>query len=380
MTPTDRSPIAALVAVLLALTAGACGRTSTATPDGDPATPDTTATSSPGPQSGVSPSPAATTTTVEATPSPDGGSVGPALTDAELAELRVNEIGRVLVMEWHDIGTEDSRWDNALSTFEAQLRELYDRGYRPISVEEFATGRFDIPAGTSPVLLTFDDSYRQHFHFAEDGSTPHPDSAVGILEQMARDHPDWRARAVFSFYWPVPFRDTDREVIEHKLRYLVEHGFDLANHTYNHDDLSEMTDEEVQANLARAEAELADVVGPDHRVRAMTLTQGIWPQNRELAVRGEANGFRYEHDIVFLVGFMPTRSPHHVEYDPMEVQRVQAYVPEFRKWIDWLDEEPGRRLISDGDPDTVTYPSSFADVAAPLEGLEVRTYDAPSAD
>ncbi|MBW3561845.1 MAG: polysaccharide deacetylase family protein [Actinobacteria bacterium] len=286
----------------------------------------------------------------------------------------MNEIGRVLVMEWHDIGDVDSRWDNALSTFRAQLQELYDRGYRPVSVEEFATGRFDIPIGTTPVLLTFDDSYRQHFHFAEDGVTPHPDSAVGILEEMERQDPTWRALAVFSFYWPVPFRDTDRDVIERKLRYLVEHGYDLANHTYNHDDLSKLTDPKVQSNLARAEAELAAVVGDDYRVRAMTLTQGIWPQNHDLAVRGEADGFRYEHDVVLLVGFMPTRSPNHVEYDPMQVQRVQAYVPEFRKWVDWLDAEPGRRFVSDGDLDTVTFPSDFADVAAPRPGLTVRTY------
>lgn len=360
-----------LLAAVLALGAGACsnGASRAAAPPTAASTPTPSPTGA-APQSGPSGS-----------PSPTGGATEdaePALADAELAELGVNEIGRVLVVEWHDIGDTDSRWDNSLSTFRAQLRELYDRGYRPVSVEEFATGRFDIPAGTSPVLLTFDDSYRQHFHFAEDGTTPHPDSAVGILEAMEREDPTWRARAVFSFYWPVPFRDTDRDVIERKLRYLVEHGYDLANHTYNHDDLSVLTDEEVQANLAKAESELLAVVGEGYRIKAMTLTQGIWPQNRELAVRGEADGFRYEHDVVFLVGFMPTRSPNHVEYDPTQVQRVQAYVPEFRKWVDWLDAEPGRRFISDGDPGTVTYPADFADVAAPRPGLTVRTYQAPA--
>lgn len=377
----DRRYVPIVVALALSTVIAACGGPSTAAPEaetttGDPSASAVRSDARTGGTSAPSPSASAPTATGPSTEEPSSAT----LSDAELADLGVNEIGRVLVVEWHDIGTEDSRWDNALSTFRAQLEELHERGYRPISVEEFATGRFDIPAGTSPVLLTFDDSYRQHFHFAEDGTTPHPDSAVGILEQMEREDPTWRARAVFSFYWPVPFRDTDRELIERKLRYLVEDGFDLANHTYNHDNLAELDDAGVVANLARAEAELADVVGPDHRIRAMTLTQGIWPRNRELAVRGEADGFRYEHDIVFLVGFMPTRSPHHVDYDPMEVQRVQAYVPEFRKWVDWLDEEPGRRLVSDGDPDTVTYPSTFADVAAPRDGLQVRTYEPPSSD
>lgn len=337
-------------------------------PDGEPATPDRDGTlAGPSPATDASrgsPSPPA--------PTPSPSPAGP--TDAELADLGVNELGRVLVVEWHQIKERDGRWENSLSTFRAQLRELHDRGYRPISVEEFIEGTFPIPAGTSPVLLTFDDSHKEHFFFAEDGVTPHPDSVVGILQAMEERDPTWRARALFSFYWPVPFRETDRELIERKLRWLVEHDFDLSNHTYTHDNLAKMTDEEVVANLARAEAELAEVV-PDYRVRSITLTQGIWPKNPDLAMAGEWNGFRYDHDIALEVGFMPTRSPHHAGYDPRAVQRVQAWVPELRKWVEWLDAEPGRRLVSDGDPTTVTYPASFRDVAAPRDGFAVRVYE-----
>lgn len=339
-----------------------------APPGGQAATPDPGGTRV-GPWAPPEPSPPpAPSPTPSPSPSPAG------LSDAELAGLGVNEVGRVLVVEWHQIKDRDGRWENSLSTFRAQLRELHARGYRPISVEEFIEGTFPIPPGTSPVLLTFDDSYKEHFFFAEDGVTPHPDSVVGILEAMEDQDPTWRARALFSFYWPVPFRETDRELIERKLRWLVEHDFDLSNHTYTHDNLAEMTDEEVVANLARAEAELAEVV-PDYRVRSITLTQGIWPKNPDLAMAGQWKGFAYDHDIALEVGFMPTRSPHHAEYDPRAVQRVQAWVPELRKWVEWLDAEPGRRFVSDGDPATVTYPASFGDVAAPREGFAVRVYD-----
>lgn len=325
----------------------------------------------------ASPSPSASPSalaTPAPSPSPSSSTAVTALEDAELAELGVNEVGRIPVIMWHDIGDEDTRYGNSMSTFLAQLQELSDRGYRPISAAELATGRIDLPAGLSPVLLTFDDSYKEHMYFAEDGVTPHPDSVVGILQRMEREDPTWRARAVFSFFWPVPFRETDQDLITAKLRYLVEHGFDLANHTYHHDNLREMTDAEVEQNLAAAEAELAARVGDDYRVRVMTLTQGIWPENRELAMRGSANGFTYEHDFALEVGFMPTRSPHHVEFDPMNVMRVQSYVPEFDLWIDWLDAEPGRRYISDGDPETVAYPEGFAEVAAPRDGMRARPY------
>lgn len=361
---------------LIALTAAAA-LTSACGAGGEAGEQAATATSEPAGSATTPATEPTTTDSAEPSPTPTepvASPAAPALSDAELAELGVNELGRVLVMEWHKIQDADGRWENSLATFKAQLQELHAKGYRPISVEEFIEGTFPIPAGTSPVLLTFDDSYREHFAFAEDGVTPDPDSVVGILEAMEAEDPTWRARAHFAFYWPVPFRDTDREVIEAKLRYLVDNGYDLSNHTYNHDNLRELSDTEVVENLAKAEKELAAVVGDDYRVRSITLTQGIWPENPELALTGTWEGFTYQHDIALEVGFMPTRSPHHVDYDPTSVQRVQAYVPEFEKWMAWLDEAPDRRFVSDGDPTTVTYPASFEEVAAPRPGFEPRVY------
>ncbi|MBW3662226.1 MAG: polysaccharide deacetylase family protein [Actinobacteria bacterium] len=362
----------ALLAATGALATGCGGGAEPAAPVASEAA----AVASPTPTATRAPSPALAPT---ASPTPDRSSqptegTGPDLTDERAAQLGVNELGRVLVVQWHKIQDVDGRWENSIATFRAQLRVLYERGYRPVSASEFIEGTFPIPAGTTPVLLTFDDSYKEHLYFGPDGSTPDPDSVVGILQAMEAEDPTWRARAVFSFYWPYPFRETDRDLIERKLRYLVANGFDLANHTYTHDDLSELSDADVVANLARAEAELAAVVGDDYHVRVMTLTQGIWPQNPDLALRGEHDGFAYEHDIALEVGFMPTRSPHHVEYDRRSVQRVQAFVEEFDKWVAWLDEEPGRRFVSDGDATVVTYPSDWSDVAAPRDGFLVRTY------
>lgn len=308
----------------------------------------------------------------EHTPEPEPEPEEPALSDEELAELGVNEVGRVLVMEWHEIGDQDGRWSNSRETFRAQIAELYERGYRPVTTEEFIDGSFPIPAGTTPVLLTLDDSYKSHLWFGDDGR-PHPDSVVGMLEAFSAEHPDWRATAAFYIYWPVPFRETDRELIEEKIRWLTDNGYEIGNHTYGHDDMSELDADGVQETLGKAQAEIEKIV-PGYRLRTLSLTFGIWPQDRDLAVSGAHDGTSYEHDLVLLVGFMPTRSPHHVEYDPTQVQRVQAYVPEFRKWVDWMDDAPGRRFISDGDPDVVTFPETYADVASPRAGSEARTY------
>ncbi len=314
------------------------------------------------------------TTTMVASPRPSPSPVPaePELGDDDLAALGVNEIGRVLVVEWHEIGARDGRWENSRETFREQIAELYERGYRPVTVAEFAEGRFPIPAGTSPVLLTFDDSYRSHLHLDDDGD-PHPDSVVGILEAFSDEHPDWRATAAFYPYWPVPFREAD--VVDEKLAWLVDNGYELGNHTHSHADLSGLPPDEVQRELALAQAEVEQRI-PGYRLRSYSLTFGSWPDDRELAVGGSHDGHDYQHDLVLLVGFMPTRSPHHVEYDPTQVQRVQAYVPEFRRWVEWLDGEPWRRFVSDGDPGTVTYPAHMEDVAAPMDDRDVRVYEA----
>ncbi len=364
----DRGLRLRAVLAALAVIGAACGAPGPATTQ--PAQP-AAAGASPSP----SPSPSPTPSPEE---EPEEEPEEPRLSDGELAELGVNEVGRVLVMEWHDVEDQDSRWANSRETFRAQIAELYERGYRPVTTEEFASGTMPIPEGTTPVLLTFDDSYRSHLWFGDDGE-PHPDSVVGILEDFSEENPDWRATAVFYIYWPVPFRETEREVIESKLRWLVDNGYEIGNHSHTHEDLSALDDTGVRETLGKAQAEIEAVI-PGYRLRSLSLPFGLWPDDPATAVSGAFEGTTYEHDLVLLVGFMPTRSPHHAEYDPTQVQRVQAYVPEFRKWVGWMDDEPGRRFVSDGDPATVTYPTSHADVATPRDGFEVRIYEAPAAD
>ena len=147
--------------------------------------------------------------------------------------MTVNELGRVLVSEWHQIGADsDGDYQNTLETFREQLQYLYDHDFRPVTTREYADGTFPIPAGTSPVLLTFDDARPDHFQWGPDGQTPDPDSVVGILEAFAATHDDWRTTGVFAYNWP-PFGDWgDDEEVARKLNYLVEQGFEPVSYTH----------------------------------------------------------------------------------------------------------------------------------------------------
>lgn len=372
-----RTPAAALtVAGLLALGLAGCASDGGADADEASATPAPVATpaATSAPSAVPSPSPAPTPSPSPASaPSPE-----PAMTDEELAALGVNEVGRVLVGEWHVIGDADGEYRTSRETFREQLQTLYDRGYRPVTQQEFIDGTFPIPLGTSPVLLTFDDSTRGQFALDEDG-VPVADTAVGIIEQFAAAHPDWRATAVFGFNFPDPFGDGD---FARKLQWLVDNGYELSNHSLGHQNLSTLGSSEVVANLAENQARLHEAV-PGTPVPSLTLPLGIWPDDRDVAITGTGpDGTTYQHDLVYLVGSDPTRSPHHVDFDPAAIQRVPAHAvvgtgPEwFWDWLDRLEDE-SLRFVSDGDPDLVTFPADLADVADIASTFQARQYGSP---
>ena len=365
-------PVAAMFAVAAVLLQGCSSAESPA----DPATP-TTAPSATGATDAATPTPPTTSTP---TPTPTPTPTAAALTDQELADLAVNEVGRVMVSEWHKIGAEaDGDYANTLETFRAQLDYLYDNGLRPVTAAEYAAGTFPIPAGASPVVLTFDDSYLEHLMWADDGVTPHPDSVVGILEAFAAEHEDWRATAVFAFNWP-PFGVSSDDEIRAKLTYLLDNGFELSNHTMNHEYLSRVSAQEVQDELGGNLARARELV-PEATAATLTLPFGLRPDDESLLASGvSSDGTSYSHDLVFEVGWMPDNSPHHVDYDPMSVMRVQAHGPwgpddlDWWDWVDWLEGEPNRKFISDGDPATVTYPAGFEEVADVEGDFTIRTY------
>ena len=285
-----------------------------------------------------------------------------------------------MVSEWHIIGADaDGDYKNTLDTFRSQLQYLYDHDLRPVTAAEYADSSFPIPAGTAPVVLTFDDSSPNHFAWAADGVSPDPDSVVGILEEFAATHDDWRATAVFAINWP-PFGTTDPDAIQAKLQYLVDNGYEISNHTMTHANLSDLDPQAAQDEMAGIVANVQELV-PDAPVTTLTLPFGIRPADDALAIDGTGSeGTTYHHDLVFEVGWQPDSSPNHVDYDPTSVMRVPAHGPwgpddlDWWDWVDWLDNEPNRKFISDGDPATVTYPAGFEEVAAVPEGMTARTY------
>src|SRR6476660_9098188 len=78
-----------------------------------------------------------------------------------------NLLGRVPILEYHLIAEQDSRWGRLRDGFRRDLELLYQRGYRPITVAQLIDKSFDLPAGMSPVVFTFDDASPGQFRYVE---------------------------------------------------------------------------------------------------------------------------------------------------------------------------------------------------------------------
>lgn len=270
-------------------------------------------------------------------------------------------------MEWHDVDKVDGRWTTSTETFKTQLQQMYDAGLRPVTVADFVAGRFNVEAGKTPVVLTFDDSFKSHLFFGPNGK-PDPNSVVGMLENFAASHKGWKATAVFYVYYPAPFRES--ALVSKKLHYLVDNGFEVGNHSLGHDNLSTFDDEGVQKSLGGLQKKIDETL-PKYRLASLALPYGTWPKNRALAVTGDFEGKRYWHDVIFLVGDMPAIGPFDERYDPTKVMRVQAY--EFDKWMKWMQMD-GRRFVSDGDPKTIAYPQDTKFTVRKVSGLHPVSY------
>jgi hypothetical protein len=75
-----------------------------------------------------------------------------------LSGLPPNELGEIMVLEYHRLGEHGRRVGASAENFQRDLETLYARGYRPVLMRDVVRGHIDVPAGTTPVVFTIDDS------------------------------------------------------------------------------------------------------------------------------------------------------------------------------------------------------------------------------
>lgn len=275
-----------------------------------------------------------------------------------------NEMGQVMILEYHLIGYPEAQWRRTPEHFRDDLRMLYQNGYYPVPLADFVNRRLKVPAGKTPFVLAFDDSSAGQLRFFKQGDqwTVDPECAVGIMEQFKKEHPDFPLTA--TFYVLPAIKPGLRlfgqeEYIGAKLKFLVQRGYEIGNHSYWHQNLGKTDDEGVQKQLALAVKAIQSYL-PGYTIHSLALPLGVHPKNRALETDGEYQGIRYHHDSVLLVGSGSAPSPYSTVFNPLRLERVQAgdtpwgpgaYVKLYKK-------DPALRYISDGNPGLLSVPKN----------------------
>lgn len=302
--------------------------------------------------SAVSVSSAAVSTAGEATTTV----AAEAVTAARAKEIGANELGRIPVLMYHLVGTGQSHLTPDQFRFHIAL--LRSHGFYPTTVREMVEGTMEIPAGKSPVVLTFDDSSPGQYRMLDDG-TLDPDCAVGIL----RAEVEWGMWAPKATFFPLLAKNGGNilfgspESAQTKLRSLVEWGYEIGSHGVTHLDFSKASAAQVKEELAESQAQLESLIGGGYEVFTLSPPYGEYPSDRSLLLSGEHKGQTYEYRAVVMAWGESSPSPFSSEFDVTRIPRITSAAPESVKKLlkYWNDHRP-LLYVSDGDTGTITFP------------------------
>ena len=281
-----------------------------------------------------------------------------------------NEVGQILVLEYHVFTTDPSqagRWVRTIDQFRADLQWLYVHDFAVVPLRDVFLNRIAAPKGKHPVVLTFDDGTAGQFRFLPqpDGSLRvDPNSAVGVLEAMFASHPDFGRGGHFAVLpfncFHVPDEPDQEPYCQDKLRWLDAHGYSVGNHTAGHTDLHDVDDATFKSTIGDAIA-WAGASAPHASADILTLPFGNYPDGAKHPeqMRWLREGFTYNGQPVRLLGALmvgggPAPSPDSVLWDPFKVPRIQASDAVLAHWEDYCVANADLLYTSDGDPNTIT--------------------------
>ena len=276
------------------------------------------------------------------------------------AQPAANELGRVMILEYHKIDYPEERWTRTPENFRRDLETLYTRGYRLQSLNDLLDRKITVAAGFTPVVLTFDDSSPGQFRYiAQNGSVEiDPKCAVGVLEAFIKERPDFGRAATF---YVLPGASRPNKLFnqpEHegrKLQFLVSRGYEIGNHTLWHANLGKYPEPVVRQQIAEAQQWIHRHV-PDYRIRTIALPHGVYPKDLGWALTGSAKGSTYNHDAILMVAGGAAPSPFSEKFDPAHLPRIQAVERDLAYWLSYFDKHPEERFVSDGDTASITVP------------------------
>ncbi len=307
----------------------------------------------------------------------------------------VDELNSVPILMYHRIydmtneetgytggNVDPDGYNRTCEAFEADLESYYQMGYRMIRLTDYVDGKIDTEFGYSPLILTFDDGIRDVvLEGFEDDGTPifDPTCAIGILEKMKDKYPDYHVTATFFVNQGLFENGEDDAAV---LRWMVDNGYDIGNHTWDHAHLNECTPEEIEFQVGSVYKLLQDII-PGRFVNIVALPFGApesitneTPQYQKI-FRGSYEGLNYTTKAALLCAWTRSFSPFHKDYDVTAIRRIRGYDnngEDFDIAYNFAELNSGARYISDGDPDTIVIHKEDEEWLKDTHGHEVITY------
>ncbi len=298
------------------------------------------------------------------------------LTTAEMASLKVNELGAIMIVRYGRIG-EEGKESRSPENLRRDLQLLYQQGYRCIPLSDLLSGDIKTGPGFTPLVITFWGADPGQVRFLEDGSAElDPRCALGVLEDFGREHPDFGMTATF-FLGKQLFGQESHQ--KEKLAMLKKKGYGLG-----------VTVEPEAARLKDSQDALTAVAAVISAIRRhlpeFSPECALFPQEwREI---GDDMGMEIpvEGGIVRLRAVLydngkPVASPYDSSFDPARLEAIRVVDPSMDSgglyhWLRYFSENPERRFVSDGSPSTVTVPRHmvFRTDRERMGGRRLRNY------
>lgn len=312
----------------------------------------------------------------------------------KLASDNINELGKVPIMMYHGIREKTSSstgtiggnvdkdgYNRTPDAFRNDLEFYYEKGYRMIRLEDYINGVIDVEYGKSPIILTFDDGNEDNIRVTgldDDGNIIiDENSAIGILEAFKKKHPDASVTATFFVNGGI-FNQT--EYNEKILKWMIDNGYDIGNHTQTHLDIKKSSAERVQKEIAYVYDELEEII-PGKYVHIIALPFGS-PytkdnENYKYVLEGSYEGKSYTTKAALRVGWEPEVSPFDKDFDMTFLKRCRAYDNNGKEFdIEMVfNNLEKNRYISDGNKDTIVIKESDSSKLNDMN-KKVITYEA----
>ena len=306
-------------------------------------------------------------------------------------ELKVDESGNVPIMMYHGIhnitnndytgGNVDKEgYQRTTEAFIKDLEFYYNSGYRMIRLNDYVNGIIDVEAGYSPIIITFDDGLSNNIKVTgldeNNNIIIDPNCAIGVLESFKKKYPDYNVTATFFVNGGLFNQSEYNEKI---MKWLVENGYDIGNHSYSHADFTSISKEKSVQEIGSL-YNLLDKYIPGKYVNIVALPFGS-PYDKEhenfsSILKGIYNDKEYNTIATLRVGWEANYSPFNKNFDKNFLKRIRAYDNNGKEFDIEMNFKilKNNRYISDGDKNTITIPKDKENKINNLYNLNIKTY------